>query len=165
MTQTKVRWRLTLMTNSILEILNFSSLSTRVMSPILYVWIKKALERKGSNIWERGAEGSKEWLTRFTVSFQRKHCGLEQPRIGTYVLGHLFVHSPVCSLALLTHSLAPPYLLRSHTPLRSFIWSLAHSLTPRDSMSQKDLVLSHSRKAIKGYFSPVSVCILGFGPQ
>ena len=35
-----------------------------------------------------------------------------------------------CSLAPLTHSLASHRLLRSCAPLRSFVCSLAHSLTP-----------------------------------
>ena len=72
------------------------------------------------------------------------HCGLEQTRIETGVLGHSLVRS----LAPLTCSLAPDYLLRSRPPLTC---SLAHSLCwqPRlwESellMSQNDLVLSHS---------------------
>ena len=35
-----------------------------------------------------------------------------------------------CLLAPLTHSLAPHCSLRSRAPLRSFVRSLAHSLTP-----------------------------------
>ena len=49
------------------------------------------------------------------------HGGLDKPVIGTYVLGH--------SLAPLTHSLAPHCSLRSRAPLRSFVRSLARSLT------------------------------------
>ena len=50
------------------------------------------------------------------------HCGPEQPRIQTEVLGHSLVRS----LAPLTHSLTPDYSLCSRPPLRSLVRSLAH---------------------------------------
>ena len=66
------------------------------------------------------------------------------------------------SHALLTHLLAPHCLLPSHAPLCSFVRSLAHSLTHfrvcgkvNDSMSQNDLVLSHSglsKNLVKSFF-------------
>ena len=45
------------------------------------------------------------------------HCGLEQPRIKTEVLGHSLVRL----LALLTRSLAPDCLCRSRPLLRSLV--------------------------------------------
>ena len=60
--------------------------------------------------------------TAFLLIQVRWHCGPEQPKIQTEVLGH----SPVRSLAPLTRSLAPPFLLRSRALLRSFVRSLAH---------------------------------------
>ena len=45
------------------------------------------------------------------------------------VLGHLLLHSLARSLALLTHSIAPHCSNRLRAPLRSFVRSLAHSLT------------------------------------
>ena len=49
------------------------------------------------------------------------HCGPEQPKIQTKVLGHL-----LRSLAPLTHSLAPHYSLRLRAALQSLARSLAH---------------------------------------
>ena len=57
------------------------------------------------------------------------------------------------SLAPLTHSLAPPCLLRSRIPLRSFVCSLAHFIHSQargkvyNLMSQYHLVLTHSEVA------------------
>merc|ERR1719383_1265626 len=50
------------------------------------------------------------------------HCGPEQPKIQTEVLGLTLVRS----LAPLTRSLAPDSSLRSRPPLRSLARSLAH---------------------------------------
>ena len=51
------------------------------------------------------------------------HCGPEQPKILTEVLGHSLVRSLVRS----NRSLVPHYSLHLHTLLRSLIRSLAHS--------------------------------------
>ena len=49
--------------------------------------------------------------------------------MSTGPLTRLFAHS----LALLTHSIAPHCLLHSHAPLRSFVCSVAHLLTPEQA--------------------------------
>ena len=58
-----------------------------------------------------------------TCMFHKTHCGWEQPWI--------------VSTGPLAHSLAPPCLLLSRTPLRSFVCSLAHSLLSSWDVSKR----------------------------
>ena len=69
------------------------------------------------------------------------------PRVLGYSLLRLLARS---KRSVLTLSLAPHCSLHSRAPLRSFVRSLDHSLTPElygkvnDSMSHNALVLTHS---------------------
>ena len=71
---------------------------------------------------------------RLTVSRPRIEMGSMQSWLKRYEIDALgtgpFTPPFACSLAPLTQSLAPHCSLRSRAPLRSFVRSLAHSLTP-----------------------------------
>ena len=75
---------------------------------------------------ERTDERVAQDLRLYSCLFQATvHCGPEQQESRrNYWAIRLFA----CSLAPLTHLLAPHCLLRSRAPLRSFVHSLAYSL-------------------------------------
>ena len=65
------------------------------------------------------------WISRRRLRTIEVHCGPEQLKIQTEVLGHSLVRSLVRSHRSLVE-LAPPCSLRSRAPLRSLVRSLAH---------------------------------------